>query len=90
MKPSIDSVWMRIERHQGDNFETVTGKPFTYEVSGQVLRTSRTKYSLSRSNFEKALKYLPIGGPGEISDLVRGSAYVWAILHDQRIRQLDW
>ena len=90
MKPDIDAIWMRIGRHQGDNFETVTGKPFTYEVSGQVLRNSRTKYNLSRSNFEKVIKNLPIRGPGEISDLVRGSAYVWAILHDQRIRQRDW
>jgi hypothetical protein len=28
---------------------------------------------------------MPIDGPGAIRDLVRGSAYIWAILNDKRI-----
>jgi hypothetical protein len=58
---------------------------FTYSVVGDVLRTDRAKQNLSRSNFEKVLPLLPLPGPGQISNEVRGPAYVWAILHDKRI-----
>ena len=47
MKPNIESVWRRIGQHEGEEFETITGKPFTYEVSGNVLRTNRTKQTHS-------------------------------------------
>jgi hypothetical protein len=30
---------------------------------------------------------LPINGPGEIGEIVRGPSYVWAILHDRRISE---
>ncbi len=28
---------------------------------------------------------MPVEGPGRINDLVRGPAYIWAILNDNRI-----
>jgi hypothetical protein len=56
------------------------GMRFTYSVAGDVLRTDRANQNLSRSNFEKVLPLLPLSGPGEISNYVRGSAYVWTIL----------
>lgn len=88
--PSIDEVWRRIEALEGAEFETKTGKPFTFTVAGAVLRTSRTRYNLSMADFARALKLCPLDGPGEISRVVRGPAYVWAILYDQRVRRNDW
>ena len=90
MKLDIDSAWARIRSHAGEEFETITGKPFTYEVSGSVFRPSRTKYNISESDFVKALRLWPLEGPGQINNLVRGPAYVWAVLHDQRISRGDW
>lgn len=49
--PSIDVVWERIQRHAGQEFHTITGRPFTYEVPGNYLRVDRTDRNLSRSNF---------------------------------------
>ncbi|MHB1341351.1 MAG: hypothetical protein ACYC77_07135 [Coriobacteriia bacterium] len=87
---TIQTVWNRISSRQGERFETVTGRPFTYTVSGRTLVTDRTDFVLSTSDFAKALDLVPISGPGEISSLVRGSSYIWAILHDERIRQGTW
>jgi hypothetical protein len=88
--PDLETVWRRIQGLKGEEFETKTGKPFTYEISGNVFLPSRTKYSIAKMDFAKALKEVPINGPGEISNLVRGSAYIWAVLHDRRVRRNDW
>jgi hypothetical protein len=85
MTPSFNSIWLRIVACQGQQFRTVKGFPFTYEVKGQVLRVSRAKQNLPRSEFEKAYNLLPLKGPGEINNITRGPAYVYAILTDARI-----
>jgi len=90
MTVSINEVWQRIKAHQGEEFTTKTGLPFTYRVAGAVLWPSRTDYNLAQSDFAKALALCPLPGPGKINNLVRGPAYVWAILHDSRIRGSDW
>lgn len=90
MRRSLQSVWRRIEGRQGEQFTTVTGRPFTYSVTGNSLRTDRTDFTLAASDFEKALELVPISAPGEITNLVRGSSYIWAILHDDRIRSGEW
>ena len=90
MKIDVEKVWVRIKNHEGEKFETKTGKPFIYEIVNNSLIPDRTNYPLARNQFEKAIKHLPLQGPGEISSIVRGSAYVWAILHDRRIRKNDW
>jgi len=89
-KPSISTVWERIAAHSGERFATKSGLPFTYSVKGGVLTTSRTDFGLSRADFEQALKMVPFDGPGRINELVRGPAYVWAILHDKRVRVGQW
>lgn len=86
----LEEVWGRIVALEGEEFRTKTGMPFTFEISGDVFRPSRTKYNISRSDFGRALELVPFDGPGEINDLVRGPAYVWAVLHDQRVRRQDW
>ena len=73
---------------KGENVKT--GKPFTYEIDGNVLHPSRTKYNVSKSDFRKALELVPFDGPGVVSNVVRGSAYVWAVLHDKRVRRQSW
>ena len=87
---NLDTIWSRLRAHAGDEFETKTGKPFTYEIDGHVFRPSRTARNIHATNFEKVIGLLPIDGPGEISNVVQGSAYVWAVLHDRRIRKNDW
>lgn len=90
---SFDDVWDRIRRCAGQTFSTSTGLPFTYRVPGDYLRIEREgreiSRSLSRTNFEKAAEAMPVPKPSDIKDR-QGSAYTWAILMDQRIRQSDW
>lgn len=89
-KASIGVVWERIAAHADEEFTTKTGLPFTYSLQGGSLTTSRTDYPLSKNDFAQALKEVPLDGPGRINDAVRGPAYIWAILHDKRIRGSEW
>jgi len=89
-KPSFEQVWKRIAASEGKEFRTITNLPFTYELRGDSLCPSRTDYNISKKDFAKAYELVPIGGPGKINDLVRGPAYVWAILHDKRISLGEW
>jgi len=84
---SFDAVWQRIEANAGKEFRTKTGLPFTYEVVGTSVVPDRTGYPLHVSNFLTAFDLLPPSGPGQINTLVRGPAYVYAILTDRRIVQ---
>ena len=89
-KPAFEEVWRRIVECEGEGFHTKTNLPFTYWIRGNTVIPDRTRYPLHKSNFEKAYRLVPIYGPGEINNIVRGPAYVWAILHDSRIRHGDW
>lgn len=71
-------------------FQTITGLRFTYEISGKGFVPSRTNYRISRTDFEDAYQCVPIEGPGVINEIVRGPAYVWAVLHDPRISLSQW
>jgi hypothetical protein len=88
-----DEVWTRIVRHAGAVFETKTARQFTYRVPGNYLRITRDgveiNRSLSRTNFAKAARLMPVEGPSGIKDR-QGSAYTWAILMDDRIRHGLW
>jgi len=84
---NFDTAWQRIEAHAGKEFRTKTGLPFTYEVVGTSVVPDRTGYTLHMSNFRAAFDLLPLIGPSEINTLVRGPAYVYAILADRRIVQ---
>ena len=89
-KPAFDAIWRRIAGLAGQVFHTKTGLEFTFELSGNVVTTSRTEYNLSRADFETAYSHVPLSGPAEINDLVRGPAYIWAILHDERVTGGAW
>ena len=90
MIPNIDEIWKRIKTCQGETFKTIQNLEFSYEVAGDSLIPSRTEYQLSKSDVKKALERVPLKGPGEITDDVRGPSYIWAILHDSRISNNEW
>lgn len=87
---NMNSVWNRLKDLEGEEFFTKTGKPFSYSISGDVLCVTRTEYNLTKVNFGKALEVAPFDGPGSVNNLVRGPSYVWALLHDDRVRADDW
>jgi hypothetical protein len=84
-KADFFEIWQTITGLQGEEFHTKSGLPFTFTVKSNVLTTSRTIYNISKKEFEKAYSLMPLRGPGEINDKVRGPAYVYAILIDPRV-----
>ncbi len=89
-KTRFEEVWTRIVKHQGQTFRTITGKKFRYMIEQNGFYPSRTQYRISKRDFEKAYRMVPIDGPGEIAQIVRGPSYVWAALHDHRICLGEW
>ncbi|MBP3803704.1 MAG: hypothetical protein J6I76_07365 [Oribacterium sp.] len=83
---SFEVIWLNILRCEGQEFRTKTGKPFTYKIVRGDVVPDRTGFPLAKINFEKASKIKHLQGPGQISKLVMGSSYVYAILTDPRIR----
>lgn len=82
---SFENCWLKILQHEGADFKTITGLDFSYSIEKDNLIPSRTNYFIPKSDVKKAFVMMPLKGPGEINDIVRGSAYVWAILNDKRI-----
>ena len=76
---NVDDVWARIQTCAEQEFRTVTGIPFTYEVPGNYLRVHGIDRNLSRTNFVKAIKLMPADGPGQLQGR-QGASYTWAIL----------
>jgi hypothetical protein len=86
---SFDLVWKRIRAHEGHKFITKRGLEFTYSIEKERLCPSRTVYWISKNDFKKAYRIMPLDGPGAISNEVRGPAYVWAVLHDERVSKSE-
>ena len=82
---TTNAIRQRIQEHAGEEFRTVTGLSFTYEVNRGHVRTSRTNWNIARSDFEKVIDRMPVESVTDISNLVRGSSYILAILRDPRI-----
>lgn len=77
-------VWQSIGACAGETFHLVRGRPFTYAVSGTVVRPSTVNAAIHRSQFETAFDRMPLAGPGDLQDMW-GPSYVFAILTDDRI-----
>lgn len=45
-------LWEQIKAHEGQVFYTVRGKELRYTVQGNTIIPSRTRYQLSRADFE--------------------------------------
>lgn len=88
-----EAVWRRMVSHQGEQFQTVRGLPFTFEVDGAGIwffrDGKRVNRKLTRTQFEVALSRCPLVRTTEISDLM-DYPYVFAVLRDRRIRGQEW
>lgn len=87
--PEIETVWARVEEHAGEPFWQIRGNEFTYVVVGGHVVPDRTNHRIPKSHFQKALAYVPLANTQPVQRL-RGPAFIYAILMDQRIRQNDW
>ncbi len=88
-----ESVWQRIESHQGEEFRTATRLPFTYEVEGAGIwffrGGRRIERKLTRTQVDKAIARCPLRSTTEIRDLM-DYPYLFALLMDARIRGEAW
>jgi hypothetical protein len=90
----INTVWARISANAGSEFRMIEGATFRYQnpvtkIAGRSVVLVRTNRTIPKSHFEKALALVPLEKTTEIKDL-RGPFYLYAILMDDRIRQIDW
>ena len=88
-----EAVWHRIKSHQGGEFKTATGLPFTYEVEGAGVwffrNGQRINRKLTRTQVDKAIARCPLTSTTEIKDLM-DYPYLFALLMDKRIRREAW
>lgn len=86
----FSDVWKRIVLNGGKVFYTKMGLKFKYRINENSLLVDRVDYPLTRKDIMAAFRHVPLEGPGELTGLVRAQSYIWAILHDKRIRLTDW
>ncbi len=83
----FETAWRRIVKCAGQEFHTKRGIPFSYWIDGNTLQPEHTVWHISKRNFEQAHELVPFDGPGFLQGSgIVGQSYVWAILHDPRIR----
>lgn len=87
--PDPDVAWQRIETHAGEVFHLLRGQAFTYEVQPGGVKPSSMNRVVRRSDFSRALEFVPLYSTSQISHLTAAS-YLCAILMDARIRARDW
>jgi hypothetical protein len=90
MMTDINEVWSRIKKHAGETFVQIKGAEFTYWVEGNHVYVDRTKQRIPKSNFEKALAFVPLKNTVPLQEKFRGPSFIFAILMDMRIRLNDW
>ena len=83
-KMSVD-IKNKLKELEGETFYTKKRIPFTYKIiSESTVRISERKaYNISIADFEKAIEINPTK-PSEITNLVRGSSYIFGIITDSR------
>lgn len=88
-KPSIDVIWDRLRRHQGEVFRQITGGEFTYVVESDRIVPSRTDWFFPRKQIAEAIGLMPVENTVPLQHLY-GPSYLYAMLMDPRIRGEDW
>ncbi len=88
--PEFEEVWGRIAAHAGETFHSKDGEEFTYSIQGDEFRSSAPFQAIHKSNFEHAYQKIPIHKDALDTEIVKGPAYVWEVLHDQRISKGEW
>jgi hypothetical protein len=88
-----EAVWRVIQNHQGEQFHTVRGLPFTFEVQGNGIwffrDRKRVNRKSTRTQIEVAISRCPLKSTTEIKDLM-DYPYLFALLMDRRIRGHAW
>jgi hypothetical protein len=85
----VNIIWQRIISYQGQTFNQIRGKAFTYQADGNRIRLSSTNQNIEKSSVDEALSYVPLVNTVPIQHL-RAPSYLYAILMDNRIRNGDW
>lgn len=83
-KMSVD-IKRKLKELEGEIFYTKKRIPFSYKfISESTVRICEKKaYNISISDFEKAIESNP-KKPSEVTNLVRGSSYIFGIITDSR------
>jgi hypothetical protein len=88
-----DAVWRVIQNYQGEQFHTVRGLPFSFEVQGNGIwffrGGKRVNRKLTRTQVELAISRCPLKSTTEIKDLM-DYPYLFALLMDRRVRGQAW
>lgn len=96
---SFGHVWDLIIKYSGQDtqprFQTKRDLPLTYDLVDDYVIPSRTAWRIPKANFELYYDRGPVDGPGgilkdETLKKIQGPSYLWAIMHDERIRPKDW
>lgn len=85
----ISTLWARIEAHAGEVFQQIKGGKFTYIIDQGHVVLDRTNQRIPQSHFEKALQLVPLENTKPLQQL-RGPAFIYAIMMDERVRGRDW
>lgn len=80
----IERVWQHIIENEGNVFTQIRGKQFTYSVVGISIKLMTTNQLVAKSEFEKALSFMPLSNTVSIQHL-RAPSYIYAILTDKRL-----
>ena len=86
---NIDVVWKRISDHAGKEFRQIKGKIFTYSVTENTAHLNCTNRSFTKKTIQSALEFVPLQSTSCVQHL-QAPSYLYAILMDDRIRQLLW
>jgi len=84
---SFEEVWSKIEKHAGETFHTKDGVEFTYKIEGDLFIAAEGDQTILKSDFQRAYRMIPQVLPEEIEKIVKGPAYVWSVLNDERISE---
>jgi len=88
-----ETIWRRIKDHQGEQFRTSRGLPFTFELEGAGIwffrDGQRINRKLSRAQVDQAIARCPLQSTTEIKDMM-DYAYLFGLLTDSRIRGQSW
>ena len=89
MKIDLENVWQRICMNERQIFIQIRGAEFSYLVVRNSIRLDRTNRQISKTQFEKALKLVPLKNTVPLQSL-QAPSYIYAIIMDKRIRHEDW
>ena len=78
----IELIWKRIVENEGKDFKQKGGKVFTYNLIGKnTIKLNTTNRSISKSEFEKALNFVPLDKTKFVKNL-QDNSYIYGLLMD--------